>query len=153
MNLYKIKVKQESLFKYMGGTISLESKNATLMKKFTLTMEEAAQSLNLSKSSASRYLTRLADDGIVSKSPIVAECVIQNLNKETACEWKERNPNKDFHAYHGRRGWSAWRFYGKIFAIIERSTRDRFRHVIWNHRLRKRDVVSNELRTVDNRPD
>lgn len=98
------------------------------------------KSFGMSRASASRYIKELVDDGRVSKTMMVAECIIPILNNDTELAWREANPNKKFYVWHDTKhgGWSAWVMYGYSYAINNRKDSDAFRHVIWNYDVSRR---------------
>lgn len=121
----------------------------TVAKEYVLTLKDLSDSFGLSKSSASRYITRLGNDNKVSKTLIVAERVVPVLNDITAREWMERNPGRTLHAWHCRYGWSGWLCYGRIYDIVDRRVSESFKHVIWNHKERISNIVSKLGQTPD----
>lgn len=124
---------------------------ATGAKNGAITLKQLSASFGLSKSSAWRYIDRMVNDGRVSKTPIVAECVIPELNDVTARAWMERHPNRRFYAWHNIRsgGWTGWVGYGCIYAITDRRVSESFKHVIWNHKTRLSGIVAKSGDTPD----
>ena len=141
----EVKKRQPQQVQRLGNLSSC----VTEARKYAITLKHFSDVFGLSKSSAHRYLARMEEDGRVSKTLTVAECVIPHLNERTAAEWIERNPKGFFHARHGRHGWSGWRHYGNIYEIVDRRVSDSFKHVIWNHKYRR----SAKVESLDNRPD
>jgi len=104
----------------------------------------------LSRSSAGRYINRLMDDDRVSKTRIVAECVIPELNDSSEREWRRQHPNKGFFAWHSIEygNWSGWQHHGTIYSLCRRKDSECFRHVIYNYRrknMKTEPVSSAEL--------
>ena len=95
-----------------------------------------AFAIGLSRSSACRYIKRLIDNGRVSKSGIVAECVIECLNGTTEKEWRNLHPKKNFAVWHDveHGGYSGWAIYGYAYSIANRKDSDAFQHVIYNYK-------------------
>ena len=95
-----------------------------------------AFAMGFSRSSACRYIKELIKDRRVSKTQIVAECVIPVLNDTTEREWYEKHPKQKFLAWHDPKngGWSGWIMLGSVYSIIKREDSDAFQHVIYNYR-------------------
>lgn len=119
------------------GLATKELKNGcvTTAKKCAMTQKMLASGFGLGRSSANRYVNRMKDAGVVSKTQIVAECAIPNLNDVTLKEWMDKNPDKAIHAWHDveNGGWSGWAYYGCMYSITDRNIEESFKHVIWNH--------------------
>ena len=96
--------------------------------------------IGMSRSSAARYLSELEGDKRVSKTQMVAKCVIPVLNTETEKAWRERNPNKRFFVWHSveHGGRSAWQMLGFGYHIGNRKVTEAFQNVIWNFDCTKR---------------
>lgn len=96
--------------------------------------------INMSRSSAARYLRELEADKRVSKTKMVAECVIPVLNADTERKWRENHPKGKFYVWHSiiHGGWSAWYMYGFDYHICNRSETVAFQNVIWNYDYSKR---------------
>jgi hypothetical protein len=94
-----------------------------------------ARYLGVSRSTACRCIKEMIDDRRVSKTRIVAECVIPHLNENTEREWRAKHPKKGFVALHNvkRGGWSGWVIYGNAYTITNRRDSDAFRNVIYNY--------------------
>lgn len=117
-------------------------------------MRSLAKSFGMSKSSASRYIKCMINDKEVSKSQIVAECVIPYLNDTTANEYLSKPHHKHFVAWcNPKTGqWSGWTNLGCRYAIINNNVKKSFQHVIYNHKKRLASVVkkNNPLDYLDN---
>ena len=90
-------------------------------------------------------------EGKISKTRALSECVIPELNDETASEWLEIHPKRKFYAWHNKRsgGWTGWVGYGCIYTITDRSVSESFMHIIWNHKVRVRATVAQEGQMPD----
>lgn len=127
---------REQLDSWLLAHIELKNGCVTNAKNCALTQKKVSAGFGLSRSSVSRYAKRMVMDGRVSKTQIVAECSIPELNDVTAREWMEKNPEKKFFAWHDvdHGGWSGWVYYGCIYSIIDRQVSESFKHVIWTYR-------------------
>lgn len=96
--------------------------------------------IGMSRSTAARYLRELEGDKRVSKTQMVAECVIPVLNTETEKKWREIHPKGRFYVWHSieHGGWSAWQMLGFGYHISNRKDSDAFKNVIWNYDPTKR---------------
>ena len=108
--------------------------------KMAIPQRKMAFTMGFSRSSVSRYMKEMINDKRVSKTKIVAECVIPVLNETTEREWYKKHPKQKFIAWHDLEhgGWSAWIMFGSVYSIINRKDSDAFQHVIYNYR---RDFV------------
>lgn len=117
-------------------------------------MRSLAKSFGMSKSSASRYIKGMVDDKEVSKSEMVTEYVIPNLNDTTTQEYLNRPYHRRFIAWcNPKTGhWSGWTNLGCRYAITNSKVKDSFQHVIYNHKKRLSSVVNNNnpLAYLDN---
>lgn len=89
-----------------------------------------------SKSTVSRYIKQMVNDGVVRESKLVSECVIPHLNDITAKQWYERNLKKGrFFAWRNVKtgGWSGWQTLGKIYTMDDAVEERKFMHLLWNH--------------------
>lgn len=89
-----------------------------------------------SKSTVSRYIKGMVNDGIVRESKLVSECVVPHLNDATEKQWYARNPKKGrFFAWRNVRtgGWSGWQTLGKIYTLDDADEERKFMHLLWNH--------------------
>jgi hypothetical protein len=96
-----------------------------------------ARSFGMSKSSASRYINKMVDDKKVSKTQIVAECVITDLNETTESDYRKTQTKiPHYKVWHNIKsgGWSAWVVYGRVYSIMDRTTSESFKNVIFNYR-------------------
>ena len=96
-----------------------------------------ARSFGMSKSSASRYINKMVDDKKVSKTQIVAECVITNLNENTESDYRKTQTKiPHYNVWHNVKsgGWSAWVVYGRVYSIMDRTISESFKNVIFNYR-------------------
>lgn len=111
-----------------------------------MSQRKLARCFGMSKSSAGRYVNGLVYDRRVSKSGIVAECVITVLNAETESDWYKNNPKKRFKAWHNPTYgfWSGWVVYGCVYSVINRSDSHSCKHVIWNHLTRRGSLGSDD---------
>lgn len=121
-----------------GFIVGVNQKSATRQNaKRAIPQRKLARSFGMSKSSASRYINKMVDDGIVSKTQIVAECVINELNDTTESDYQRTHTDKQcYKAWHNARngGWSAWVVYGRAYSILDRKTSESFKNVIFNYR-------------------
>lgn len=106
-----------------------------LPKSSAIPQRQLGVSIGMSRSSAARYVNELVSDGRVSKTQMVAECVIPALNDDTAQSFMKAHPGKGFFALHdtAHGGWSGWTMYGYAYSICNRKDSDAFQHVIWNY--------------------
>lgn len=89
-----------------------------------------------SRSSAYRYIKELIDKKRVSKSGIVAKCVIPSLSDESEREYRANHPDQNYVVWHDveHGGYSAWVIYGNSYFVSNRKDSDAFKHVIYNYR-------------------
>ena len=101
-----------------------------------ISQRKLASVIGMSRTSACRYINDLVKAQIVGKSEIVAECVIPELNAESANAYMQQNPNQRFFAWHNATNghWSGWVVYGYAYSITSRETTNRLNHVIYNYR-------------------
>ena len=123
----------------VGDYLDVTKQNVRL----AISQRKLARSFGMSKSSAGRYVGCLVNDKRVSKSEIVAECVIPFLTAESESDWYRNNPKKKFKAWHNPTSgfWSGWIVYGCVYSVIKRDDSNSFKHVIWTHSTRKSNVV------------
>ena len=109
----------------------------SVMKKVVnraLTYRKLGAIIGLGKSSGGRFINRLIDEKRVSKSEIVAECAIEDLNEITEAEWFKEHPGQKFSAWHNPNGgWSGWLVYGFVYTLESQHDLKAMKHVIWNH--------------------
>lgn len=105
-----------------------------------MTQRHIGKVCGMSRSSAGRYVNRLIDEGIVSKSGIVAECIIPELNESTLAEYLRIHPNESYQVWHNptNGGWSAWKTFGFVYAITSERIKRLFKHVIYTYRFKER---------------
>ncbi len=112
------------------------------LKRCVIALRSMAKEIGLSKSSASRYIKQLGNDRIVSKSEIVAECVIPVLNEVTARQWYERHPNKGHFFVFDNPSTGClqgWQTLGRAYFLMGENGEKvdkRFLHVIYSHKQR-----------------
>ena len=101
-----------------------------------ISQRKLANVISMSRTSACRYINDLVKAQIVGKSEIVAECVIPELNAETASTFMQHNPKQRFFAWHNAKSghWSGWVVFGYAYSILSKATTDRLRHVIYNYK-------------------
>lgn len=101
-----------------------------------MSQRKLGNAIGLSKSSACRYVKELVNSQIVSKSEIVAECAIPELNTETANAFMKANPTQRFSAWHNTKNghWSGWIVYGCVYSIVSADFAKKFKHVIYNYK-------------------
>ena len=96
------------------GFIVSENKSIPATKpnvQRAIPQRKLARSLGMSKSSASSYINKMVDDKKVSKTQIVAECVITDLNEITESDYrKTQTKTPHYKVWHNVKsgGWSAW---------------------------------------------
>lgn len=107
-----------------------------------------AKVIGMSKSSVSRYIDKMEDNNVVSKTQIVAECVIPVLNEKTENEYRKNHRHK-FVVWHNASngGWSGWWILGRGYSILKREVSESFKNVIYNYKRTNKIVAktSSEL--------
>ena len=122
------------------GFIVSENKSIPATKpnvKRAIPQRKLARSFGMSKSSASRYINKMVDDKKVSKTQIVAECVITDLNDVTESDYRKAHTKiPHYRVWHNIKsgGWSAWVVYGRVYSIMDRTISESFKNVIYNYR-------------------
>lgn len=103
--------------------------------KAPITLRKFAKSISMSKSSAGRYLSKMAKDKKVSKSEIVAECVLPFYTSEEAAVWMENHPGQRLQVWFSEkyRQFTAWITYGRMYSLNDGNLDRSFRNVIYNH--------------------
>ena len=79
----------------------------------------------------------MVDNKKVSKSGIVAECVITDLNETTESVYlKTQTKIPHYKVWHNTKSgvWSAWVVYGHVYSITDRKISESFKNVIFNYR-------------------
>lgn len=124
-------------------------------EKSPIPLRKFAKSISMSRSSASRYISKMSQDGKVSKSEIVAECVLPYYTSEKAEEWMRAHPNQKLHVWYSEKyhQYSAWITLGRMYSIKDRKLEDSFQHVIYNHSKRISTIYNKKQDNVDTRPD
>ena len=121
------------------GFIVSENKKAATKPNVqrAIPQRKFAESFGMSKSSASRYINKLVEDKRVSKTEIVAECVINELNEKTESDYRMTHTSiPHYKVWHNTKsgGWSAWVVYGRVYSILDRNIEESFKNVIFNYR-------------------
>lgn len=107
-----------------------------------------------SKSTVSRYIKQMVNNGVVRESKLVSECVIPHLNDVTAKQWYAKNPKKGrFFAWRNVKTgeWSGWQTLGKVYTMNDAKEERKFMHLLWNHAHRvttkftKKGIRENDL--------
>lgn len=137
------------------ATFKAKEKNVELsLRRQVLRQGTLAREIGLSKSSVSRYLKTLRNDKIVSKSEIVAECVIPHLTDETSRQWYEKHPNHGrFIALHNDKAgvWQGWVTYGCVYSLDSQEEERKFLHVLYNHKKRVGTRYVKKVMTIEDR--
>lgn len=115
-----------------------QSNGKAAQSKAPIALRKFAKSISMSKSSAGRYISRMAKDDKVSKSEIVAECVLTYYTAEKADEWMRNHPKKRLQVWFSEkyRQFTAWITYGRMYSLNDGNFDRSFRNVIYNHRKR-----------------
>lgn len=107
-----------------------------------------AKVIGMSESSVSRYIDKMECNNVVSKTPIVAECVIPVLNENTESEYR-KNHKRNFSVWHSAEHgtWSGWWILGRGYSILKREVSESFKNVIYNYKRTNKVVakISSEL--------
>lgn len=112
------------------------------LKDRVIPLRSMAKEIGLSKSSVSRYIKELGKAGKVSKSEMVAECVVPVLNDETARQWSEKHPKggQFFMFDNPATGClQGWKTLGRAYYLKGRNAdaeNKKFKHVIYSHKKR-----------------
>lgn len=141
---------RESLFGHAKKT-DCDGTNA----KAPIPLRKFAKSINMSKSSAGRYINRMAKDGKVSKSDIVAECVLPYYTVEKAAEWMKAHPGQVLQVWYSEKHhqYTAWITYGRKYSVTDGELSNSYQHVIYNHRKRIHTINKKKNADEDSRPD
>ena len=118
-----------------GNAKQTQSNGKAAQSKAPIALRKFAKSISMSKSSAGRYISKMVKDGKVSKSEIVAECVLQYYTSEKANEWMTNHPHQRLwiwfsEIYHQ---FTAWITYGRMYSLNDGNFDRSFRNVIYNH--------------------
>jgi hypothetical protein len=119
----------------LGGNAQIQSDGKATRSKAPIALREFAKSINMSKASAGRYISKMAKDGKVSKSEIVAECVLPYYTAEKANKWMINHPKRRLQVWflEKYRQFTAWITYGRIYSLTDGTLDRSFRNVIYNH--------------------
>lgn len=131
-----------------------QSNGKAIRSKAPIALRKFAKSISMSKSSAGRYISKMAMDGKVSKSEIVAECVLPYYTSEKANEWMGNHPRQRLWIWFSEKyhQFTAWITYGRTYSLIDGTLDRSFRNVIYNHmkRLSAINKPSDPLAYLDN---
>ena len=131
-----------------------QSNGKAAQSKAPIALRKFAKSISMSKSSAGRYISRMAKDDKVSKSEIVAECVLPYYTAEKADEWMRNHPKKRLQVWFSEKysQFTAWITYGRMYSLNDGNFDRSFRNVIYNHmkRLSAINKPSDPLAYLDN---
>lgn len=123
-------------------------------KKQVQTHRMFGKRIGRSKSTVSRYIKQMVNDGVVRESKLVSECVIPHLNDVTAKQWYAKNPKKGrFFAWRNVKTgeWSGWQTLGKVYTMNDAKEERKFMHLLWNHvhrvttKFTKKGIRENDL--------
>lgn len=118
-----------------GNAKKTQSHCKAARSKAPIALRKFAKSINMSKASAGRYISRMEKDGKVSKSEIVAECVLPYYTSEKAEEWMENHPRQRLWIWYSEKyhQFTAWITYGRMYSLNDGTLDRSFRNVIYNH--------------------
>ena len=118
-----------------GNAKQTQSNSKASRSKAPIALRKFAKSINMSKASAERYISKMAKDGKVSKSEIVAECVLPYYTAEKADEWMRNHPKKRLQVWYSEKyhQFTAWITYGRMYSLNDGNFDRSFRNVIYNH--------------------
>lgn len=118
-----------------GNAKQTQSNGKAARRKAPIALRKFAKSINMSKSSAGRYLSGMAKDGKVSKSEIVAECVLPYYTSDKSAAWMEKHPGQRLQVWFSEKyhQFTAWITYGRMYSLTDGNLDRSFRHVIFNH--------------------
>ena len=137
-----------------GNAKQTQSNGKAAQSKAPIALRKFAKSINMSKSSAGRYISRMAKDDKVSKSEIVAECVLPYCTADKAAAWMENHPRQRLQVWFSEKyhQFTAWITYGRMYSLTDGNLDRSFRHVIFNHmkRLSAINKPSDPLAYLDN---
>lgn len=119
----------------LGGNAKQTQFGKAAQSKAPIALRKFAKSISMSKSSAGRYISKMAKDGKVSKSEIVAECVLPYYTSEKANEWMTNHPNQRLWVWLSEKyhQFTAWITYGRMYSLNGGTLDRSFRNVIYNH--------------------
>lgn len=118
-----------------GNAKQTQSNGKAARSKAPIALCKFAKSINMSKSSAGRYISKMAKDGKVSKSEIVAECVLPYYTSEKSNEWMSNHQHQRLWVWFSEKyhQFTAWITYGRIYSLTDGALDRSFRNVIYNH--------------------
>ena len=105
-------------------------------KEKVQTLRMFGERIGRSKSTVSRYIKEMVNDGIVRESEIVSECVIPHLNDITEKQWYDKHSKRGrFFAWRNAKTgeWSGWQMLGKVYTMNNAEEERKFMHILWNH--------------------
>lgn len=121
----------------LSGTTTENSVRETVDGVAIKTHSLAAHA-GLSRSSVSRYTSRMRDKGVVGKTgTIVAEVVVPVLNAITERQWLENNEGGErLYAIHDIKhgAWIGVVYHGKRYRISDGVEERKFQHLLWRHK-------------------
>jgi len=120
----------------LGGNAKTTQSNCEAARsKAPIALRKFAKSISMSKASAGRYISRMAKDGKVNKSEIVAECVLPYYTAQKANEWMRNNPKKRLQVWFSEKyhQFTAWITYGRMYSLNDGNFDRSFRNIIYNH--------------------
>ena len=118
-----------------GNAKEIQSHCKATRSKAPIALHKFARSISMSKSSAGRYLSRMAKYGKVSKSEIVAECVLPFYTSEKAAAWMASHPHQRLWIWYSEkyRQFTAWITCGRMYSLNDGNLERSFQNVIYNH--------------------
>ncbi len=129
----------------LGGNAKNQSNGKATQSKAPIALRKFAKSISMSKSSAGRYISKMVKDGKVSKSEIVAECVLPFYTSDKANEWITSHPQQRLYVWYSEkyRQFTAWITHGRIYSLDDGTFDRSFRNVIYNHKKRLSAINNN----------
>ncbi|WP_333615636.1 hypothetical protein [Bacteroides pyogenes] len=121
-----------------GNAKQTQSNGKAARSKAPIALRKFAKSISMSKSSAGRYISKMAKDGKVSKSEIVAECVLPCYTCEKATAWMKKHPWQRLQVWFSEkyRQFTAWIIYGRMYSLEDGKLDRSFRNIIYTHKRR-----------------
>lgn len=118
-----------------GNAKEFQSHCKAARSKVPIALRKFAKSFGMSKSSAGRYLSKMAKDGKVSKSKIVTECVLPYYTSEKAAVWMENHQGQRLWVWFSEKHhqFTAWVTYGRMYSLNDGNLDRSFQNVIYNH--------------------
>lgn len=122
----------------LGSNAKNQSNGKATQSKAPIVLRKLAKSISMSKASAGRYISKMEKDGKVSKSGIVAECVLPYYTSEKASEWITSHPQQRLYVWYSEkyRQFTAWITHGRMYSLNDETFDRSFRNVIYNHKKR-----------------